>query len=244
MANRPEMVPFLGSKIEEANRFARIDERVLANEILDFRLRLVIESVIGGANIREFRLAAASRNGSPGQQRIARCDRAEGAVGMPQPITELEKPDAIVRIHQRAISRQVGEIGNAGAKTFLLALADMTWGFVALEIAEARGEGELLLVRQRLIAKDEHGVSRHALADGGDIFGRERFGATDVGHHACKDVRKCADDSRHLRFLLAPDDGRLDAAWLGDLSGLPNLSLREDYSVCTDRTYRITAMRI
>ena len=49
MANRPEMVPFLGSEIEEANRFARIDERVLANEILDFRLRLVVESVIGGA---------------------------------------------------------------------------------------------------------------------------------------------------------------------------------------------------
>jgi hypothetical protein len=49
MANRPEMVPFLGSEIEEADRLAGIDERVLANDILDFGFRFVIEGVIGGA---------------------------------------------------------------------------------------------------------------------------------------------------------------------------------------------------
>jgi hypothetical protein len=68
MANRPEIVLFLGSKIEEADRLAGIDERVLANEILDFGLRFVFERVIGGAHVREFCLAAASRDGSPRQQ--------------------------------------------------------------------------------------------------------------------------------------------------------------------------------
>ena len=68
VANRPEMVALLGGEIEEANRLAGIDERVLTNEILDFSFGFVIERVIGGAHVREFRGAAASRDRSPGQQ--------------------------------------------------------------------------------------------------------------------------------------------------------------------------------
>ena len=46
VANRPEMVTLLGGEIEEADRLARIDQRVLANEILDFAFRFVVERVI------------------------------------------------------------------------------------------------------------------------------------------------------------------------------------------------------
>ncbi len=47
------------------------------------------------------------------------------------------------------------------ATPFLLALADMAGGLVALKLAELAREGELLLVRQRLVAKDEDGVPIH-----------------------------------------------------------------------------------
>jgi len=67
MTNRLEMVAFFRSKVEEPNRFARIDEGVLANEILDLGFCLVIERVVGGAHVREFGLAAASGDGPPRQ---------------------------------------------------------------------------------------------------------------------------------------------------------------------------------
>src|ERR1700729_2417177 len=153
MTNRSEMISLLGSEIEKADRLAGIDERVLANEILDFSFRFVVERVIGGAHVREFCLSTVSRDGSSRQQGITGCDRAEGAVGVPQPVAEFEQPDSIIRRHHRAASRQVGKIGNPTAETFLSALSNMARRFVALNIAELLGEDDLLLVRQRLVAE-------------------------------------------------------------------------------------------
>ena len=59
-------------------------------------------------------------------------------------------------------------------KPFLLALADMARGFVALKFAELAREGELLLVRQRLLAKDEDGVPLHRRVDARACPRRER----------------------------------------------------------------------
>ena len=123
---------------------------------------------------------------------------------MPQPIAKFEQPEAVVRSHERAISREVGEIRNAVAEAVLLTLANMARRFVTLEIAELSSEAELLFIGQRLVAKDEHGVFCHALVNGADVRRRERFGATDARDLAYEGVREGADDDGHLRLLLVP----------------------------------------
>src|SRR5438105_11599115 len=70
--------------------------------------------------------------------------RTEGAVGMPQPIAQLEKPDAIVGRHDVAVAVQVGEIRDARAESMVLTLADVTGALVVLELAEVQRERDLL----------------------------------------------------------------------------------------------------
>ena len=55
---RPERRDFLRRQIGEPDRFARIDQRVLADQVLDFGLGAMIQRVIGGAHIGEFGVGA------------------------------------------------------------------------------------------------------------------------------------------------------------------------------------------
>src|SRR5438445_12349824 len=71
---------------------------------------------------------------------------------------------------------QVGEIRDARAEALVLALADVAGALVALELAEVEREGNLLLVREVLIAKDEHGIGVHSRVDRRHVRAVDRRG--------------------------------------------------------------------
>src|SRR4030095_14549721 len=71
---------------------------------------------------------------------------------------------------------QVREIGAARAEAMVLALADVAGALVVLELAEIQRERDLLLVREVLIAKDEHGIRIHPRLDRRHVHGADRFG--------------------------------------------------------------------
>ena len=54
----PERRDFLRRQIGEPDRFARIDQRVLADQVPDFDLGAMIQRVISGAHIGEFGVGA------------------------------------------------------------------------------------------------------------------------------------------------------------------------------------------
>src|SRR5258705_8917151 len=95
---------------------------------------------------------------------------------MPEPITELEKPDAILGRHDLALAIQVRKIRDARAEAMVLALADVAGALVILELAEIERERDLLLVREVLITKDEHGIRIHPRLDRRHVRGADRFG--------------------------------------------------------------------
>src|SRR5438094_6532917 len=63
-----------------------------------------------------------------------------------------------------------------GAEALVLALADVAGALVALELAEVEREGNLLLVREVLIAKDEHGIGVHSRVDRRHVRAVDRRG--------------------------------------------------------------------
>ena len=79
----------------EAERAAREEQRVLADQVLRFGLVLGVERVVGGAHVGELRVAALGGT-SAREQRILRRGRLEGAVGVPEPVAELEQPPPVV----------------------------------------------------------------------------------------------------------------------------------------------------
>ncbi len=81
--------------------------------------------------------------------------------------------------HQSAVASEVGEIRDARAEPLLLAFANMARRLRPLQFAELAGEGQLLLVGQGLVMKDEDSMFGHALMNSSDIAGIQRFGAID-----------------------------------------------------------------
>ena len=114
------------SHFTEPDSLSRIDLRVVVNQILYLELGAVIQRVISGTHVRELGVTAPGRNGTAGQQRILCGDGAERAVGMPQPVGQLELVGTGIRRQRRAGSVDIGEIANpAGQSTGLLLRAEM-----------------------------------------------------------------------------------------------------------------------
>ena len=74
----------------------------------------------------------------------------------------------------------------------------MTRRAVGLELAEMAGEGELLVVGDRLIAEHQHGVAVHAGLDRGDLVAREGTAVIDAADLADKHRMQRPDRDRHL----------------------------------------------
>src|SRR5215831_20657515 len=122
-----------------------MDQRMLADEILDFGLVASGERVIGGAHIGEFGVRTPRGKNPAREQRILRRDRAKRAVGVPQPVAELEEPYRVAVRHDVAVFVEVGKIGDARAQPLILAFPYMPRRPVALELAEMAGKSDLLL---------------------------------------------------------------------------------------------------
>jgi len=61
------------------------------------------------------------------------------------------------------------------------------------EFAQMQSEAELLVVRQRLIAKHKNGIFGHSGVNGCDHVGRQWLPAIDTRHFACESGGKLSD---------------------------------------------------
>src|SRR5712692_4539432 len=113
-------------------------------------------------------------------------------------IAQLEEPHAVLGRHDVAVLVQVGEIRHAGTKPMVLALADMARGLVALQLAKVEGEGELLLVREILVVKDEHGTGVHPRFDRRHLLATDRPGDVNPRDLSRELISQWADRYGHL----------------------------------------------
>ena len=78
----------------------------------------------------------------------------------------------------------------------------------SFDVAEMQREGQLLLIGQTLVAKDQHAAIVHALFDSGDLGRRQRFGAIDAGNYTGEARRQGLN--RNWHFML-PSQARMMA---------------------------------
>jgi hypothetical protein len=169
---------------------------VLGNQILDLRLELVGQRVIGGAQIDELGLAALGRHDARRQQRIARRHLLERAVGVPELIGQLAHAPAILAAHQLVGLGQVRDVGDVRIEPILVAGAQLA--DAGLERAEPAAEFELLRIGDRLPGKHQHGmlkdrrldlfhhgrIDRPAQIDAGDLADEHRVKLTHADRHS------------------------------------------------------------
>ena len=114
LQDRLERLLLLLGIIEEAQRSPRIHQRVLADEVLDFPLGVLVERVVGGAHVGEFGVAALRIDDARRQQREFRRNGSEGRIGMPQAIAEVEQVHPAVARQRLAVLVEVGDVVQAG----------------------------------------------------------------------------------------------------------------------------------
>ena len=115
---------------------------------------------------------------------------------MPQPVADREQPAAVVARHRPVVLVEVGDVGEGGRQPVLVGGAQA--GVQRqLDLAEAAGEGELLLVVDVLVVEHQHRVSVHAGMDRGDLGGGEGAAHVDAGDLAGKARADLADGDGH-----------------------------------------------
>jgi len=190
----------LRGEVDHADGLARVAEGVLANQILDLRLGARVEGIVGGAHVRELGVGAPGRNDPSGEEGVLGGNGAKGAVGMPEAITELEEPHAILGGHDLAVLIEVGEVRDAGTEAMILRFPDVTERRVVLQGAEVEGERDLLLVGEGLLAEDEDGVPVHARLDGRHLLAADGARGVDARDIAGERALQRADGDGHEGF--------------------------------------------
>ena len=113
---------------------------------------------------------------------------------MPEAVADGEEPPPVVpRVHV-VVLVEIGHVGEAGGQAVLVGGAEARADGV-LDVPEALGEGELLLVVDVLVVKDEHRVLVHAGMDRVHLFLGQRLGhvhAFNLGGEARPDL-SCGD---------------------------------------------------
>src|SRR6516164_602629 len=193
LAHRLEGSDFLWRQIGEPDRLTRIDQGVLADQILDLSFGAGIERVIGGAHIGKLSVGAPGGQHAPGKQRVLRRDRAERAVGMPEPVAELEEPDPVLIRDDVAVFVEVGEIRDPRPEPAVLAPSYVPRRVVALKLPEMARERDLFFVGDVLVAQYQHGVFVHARLDCRDLIGAQWVAAMDT-RDLSNEVRMCLVD--------------------------------------------------
>ena len=148
----------------EAERHARVRDRMVHAQAPEARLRLVRQRVVGGAHVRELGIGRDLRQHEGGQHRVAAARVLKRRVGVPEAVRDAVLALAVVRRQERAVRTHVGDVGERlVAEAALVQHADA--GLTMKLAVEPGGERELLLARERLVAKDEHRVLVHARPD-------------------------------------------------------------------------------
>jgi hypothetical protein len=196
LQHRLEHLLLLVGVFGEAERSARVHQRVLADEVFDLRLGLVVERVIGGAHVGELGVAALRVHHPRRQQRELCRDRAERAVGVPQAIAEIEQIGAAVLRQRLAVLAEVGDVVEARGEAVFIGLGDVAAAGV-LALTEVQGEGHLLLVGDVLVVEHQHRVFVHGGLDLACFGLGERLAQIEAGHLADEVFLQLPDGDRH-----------------------------------------------
>ena len=95
-----------------------------------------------------------------------------------------------------AVLAEIGDVIEPGGEAIVFPLGDGAAAGV-LALAEIAGENQLLIVRDVLVAEQQHGVFVHAGFDVPCLFRRERVSQIDAGNLAEKMRVKLADRHGH-----------------------------------------------
>ena len=209
--HRLHAVAFLVGEVGEAQLAARIDQRMLADQVLDLGLGRVVERVVGGAHVGELGVAAIARHDAAAQQRVACRHDAEGGIRMPQPVAERGHAAPVVAFETLVVLVEIGDVGEGLAQSHRGRRQGGVGAF--LQGAEVAREGELLFVGHVLAGQDQHGIPVHAGLDGRDIGRRQRSRHVDAGHPGGEVglqrlERTRLDRQRHLPWVRSPSAGR------------------------------------
>ena len=196
LQHRLEHLLFLVGVVEEAERAARIHQRVLADHVLDLGLGLLVECVVGRAHVGEFGVAAVRVHHPRRQQRELCRDRAERAVGMPEAVAEIEQVGPAVAGQRLAVLAEIGDVVEPGAEAILVLLHDRA-AMRLLALAEIQRKGQLLLVGDVLAVEYQHGVFVHRRLDLARLLLRQRLAQIEAGHLADKMLVQLADSQGH-----------------------------------------------
>src|SRR5215211_5644803 len=103
------------------------------------------------------------------QQRVFSRGLLERAVGVPQAVADREQTSPIIAGEWLVVLVEIRDIGKGRRQTVFAGSAQAR-ADRQLDLAEAAGKGELLLVVDMLIAEDKDGVLVHAGMDVGDFL--------------------------------------------------------------------------
>ena len=185
----------VGQEFREAELTARIDQRMLADQILDLGPGRGIERIVGRAHIGEFGIATVIGDDAAAQDRVLGRHGAKRGVGMPEAVAQRGHAALVVAPQLLAVLVEVGDIGEGRVESQLRIAYRRIRAF--LERPEIAREGQLLLVGEILPRQHQHGVFIHAGVDGGDLGGRERPRRVDAGQTAADMRGERLDLDRH-----------------------------------------------
>jgi hypothetical protein len=169
---------------------------MLADHVFDLGLGVVVERVIGRAHVGEFGIAALGVHHPRRQKRKFCRDRAERAVGMPETIAEIEQMGAAVARQRLAVLAEVGNVIQPRRQAVVFLLGDGAAACL-LALAEIQRKGQLLFVRDVLVAEQQHGIFVHAGLDIGRFLRRQGLSQIDARNLAEKMRMKLPDRDRH-----------------------------------------------
>ena len=199
LRHRRQRVALLLREVGEPQPGTRSEDGMDGHQAVEARLRFGIERVVRRAQVGELGVAADRCDRTRIEQRRARRQVLERAVGMPQPVAQLEHAQAAVRVPDLVVGVQVGDIGDLGAH------AQRRIGPIhadrRLERAEEFRERQVLVDAQVLVGKHQDRVLPERLAQRvgrGGVHGCRQVDVADLGGEA---VRDRLDGDAHAGLL-------------------------------------------
>ena len=98
---------------------------MLADETVTDLAGGVVQRVVGDAHVGELGVAALLGDDAAGEQRVFRRNGPERAVGMPEPVAEVEHAPPVVALERLAVLVQVRDVDHALLQAEFVRLGDV-----------------------------------------------------------------------------------------------------------------------
>src|SRR5713101_2226169 len=93
---------------------------MLADQLFDLGLGLLVKRVVAGPHVGVLRVAALRRDADGAEQRVLGRRDLERAVGMPEPVAKSEEPRPVVAREDLVVLVQIGYIREGGGEAVLV----------------------------------------------------------------------------------------------------------------------------